>query len=938
MNFAFPICLVSIVICIILPKSPVVVVVDGQEIEDRKKKEPTTNSRPVNIFVINDESNEIANASIEVALKTLRDKYHGHLGQVYSVQTNGSDPQESLHRICNAWEKAISKGADTVPDFVLSTAIAGWSVEASNSFSSALGLPTLSAQFGQEEDLRYWNNLDNEKSSYLVQVMPPADLLPEMIRRLAIYLKVTNAAILFDRNFDMSYKYNSLLLNVPTRHVINNIAQNVKDMKEQLSRLRDLDVVNYFILGDEKTIHMVLQTAEVLNFIGHKYGWFVFTLDKDIWPNCSCKNITLLFMKPEWKETESNKGFDKSLQAILPSPFLSSAFYYDLTLLGVESMKFAIEQEDWPLEPFHISCDDYNGNNTPSRNFDFLEKLRITSKNLTPSYAAFQWGEKNGQHGADFSMSINLVYIEKETIVSTENTGSWSAGINTPLEVSNNIIVNNTAVTSYRIVTVIHPPFVMYKNETGEWYGFCIDLLNEIRQTVEFEYDIRAIDNYGEMSENGSWNGMIKELIEKRADIALGTLWVMAEREKVVDFTVPYYDLVGLTIMMLKPKTQTSLFKFLTVLENEVWFCILAAYFFTSFLMWVFDRWSPYSYQNNREKYKDDEEKREFNLKECLWFCMTSLTPQGGGEAPKNLSGRLVAATWWLFGFIIIASYTANLAAFLTVSRLDTPIESLDDLSKQYKIQYAPVRNSAAYIYFERMAHIEAKFYEIWKDMSLNDSLTEVERAKLAVWEYPVSDKYTKMFQAMKEANFPATVDEAIRRVLRLDSNNEFAYIADASTIKYLAMTNCDVTQVGEEFSRKPYAIAVQQGSPLKDQFNNAILILLNKRKLEKLKDKWWKHNPERKDCGKEDEQSDGISIHNIGGVFVVIFVGIAFACITLAFEYWWYRYRPKVARAFKQTVSSPNGKTAKVVRPIRFNLQPAPTHGFQASRFKSRF
>lgn len=27
---------------------------------------------------------------------------------------------------------------------------------------------------------------------------------------------------------------------------------------------------------------------------------------------------------------------------------------------------------------------------------------------------------------------------------------------------------------------------------------------------------------------------------------------------------------------------------------------------------------------------------------------------------------------------------------------------------------------------------------------------------------------------------------------------------------------------VGDEFSRKPYAIAVQQGSPLKDQFNNA--------------------------------------------------------------------------------------------------------------------
>ncbi|KAK2587124.1 hypothetical protein KPH14_002886 [Odynerus spinipes] len=932
MNFTFPIFLVYIVYAF-SKKS----VVEAQRDKTTNKIVPA-NSRPVNIFVITEESNEVANASISTALKTLREKYPGTLGRVYAVQVNGSDPQESLHRICDAWQDAIGKNANAVPDFVLSTVIADWSVEASNSFSSALGLPTLSAQFGQEDDIRYWSDLDEEKRNYLVQVTPPADLVPEIIRRLAIYLKVTNAAILFDGNFDMTYKYNSLLLNVPTRHVINNAAQTVDDMKEQLSRLRDLDVVNFFILGDESTIHMTLHAAEALNFTGHKYGWFALTLDKDIWPSCDCNNISLLFVRPESKEKNTSTASADSIEAVLPNPFLTSAFYYDLTLLGVKSMKAGIDREEWPLEPSHISCDEYNGNNTPSRNFDFLEKLKSVSKSMTPTYAGFKWGEKNGQHSADFLMSINLVFIERGKLASTENSGSWSAGIDSPLQVTNDAIVNNTAVTSYRVVTVIHPPFVMYKEETGEWYGFCIDLLNEIRQTVEFEYDIRAVDKYGEMSENGSWNGIIRELIEKRADIALGTLWVMAEREKVVDFTVPYYDLVGLTIMMLKPKTETSLFKFLTVLENEVWFCILAAYFFTSFLMWVFDRWSPYSYQNNREKYKDDEEKREFNLKECLWFCMTSLTPQGGGEAPKNLSGRLVAATWWLFGFIIIASYTANLAAFLTVSRLDTPIESLDDLSKQYKVQYAPVKGSAAYTYFERMAHIEARFYEIWKDMSLNDSLSEVERAKLAVWEYPVSDKYTKMFQAMKEAEFPANEEQAIRRVLRLDSSNEFAFIGDASTIKYLSMTNCDLMQVGEEFSRKPYAIAVQQGSPLKDQFNNAILVLLNKRKLEKLKDKWWKRNPERKDCEKEDDQSDGISIHNIGGVFVVIFVGIAFACLTLAFEYWWYRYRPKVGNAFKQTASSPNGKAGKAVRPIRFNLQPAPTHGFQATQFRSRF
>ena len=28
------------------------------------------------------------------------------------------------------------------------------------------------------------------------------------------------------------------------------------------------------------------------------------------------------------------------------------------------------------------------------------------------------------------------------------------------------------------------------------------------------------------------------------------------------------------------------------------------------------------------------------------------------------------------------------------------------------------------------------------------------------------------------------------------------------------------------------------------------------------------------------------------GGVFIVIFVGIGMACMTLVFEYWWYKHR----------------------------------------------
>lgn len=107
--------------------------------------------------------------------------------------------------------------------------------------------------------------------------------------------------------------------------------------------------------------------------------------------------------------------------------------------------------------------------------------------------------------------------------------------------------------------------------------------------------------------------------------------------------------------------------------------------------------------------------------------------------------------------------------------------------------------------------------------MSLNDSLSPVERAKLAVWDYPVSDKYTKIWQAMEKAGFPNTLEEAVARVLSSKSSSEgFAYIGDGSDIRYLQATNCDLQLVGEEFSRKPYAFAIRKRARYKDPLNTA--------------------------------------------------------------------------------------------------------------------
>ena len=74
----------------------------------------------------------------------------------------------------------------------------------------------------------------------------------------------------------------------------------------------------------------------------------------------------------------------------------------------------------------------------------------------------------------------------------------------------------------------------------------------------------------------------------------------------------------------------------------------------------------------------------------------------------------------------------------------------------------------------------EFVFCRIWKDMSLNDSLSDLERSKLAVWDYPVSDKYTKMWQSMKEAGLPENFDDALVRVRASPSSSEgYAFLGN---------------------------------------------------------------------------------------------------------------------------------------------------------------
>ena len=57
-------------------------------------------------------------------------------------------------------------------------------------------------------------------------------------------------------------------------------------------------------------------------------------------------------------------------------------------------------------------------------------------------------------------------------------------------------------------------------------------------------------------------------------------------------------------------------------------------------------------------------------------------------------------------------------------------------------------------------------FLAIITDNSISEY--EYERSKLAVWDYPVSDKYTKIWQKMKDTVWPGSMEEALIKSIKM--------------------------------------------------------------------------------------------------------------------------------------------------------------------------
>ncbi|GFR27123.1 glutamate receptor ionotropic, kainate 2 [Trichonephila clavata] len=165
---------------------------------------------------------------------------------------------------------------------------------------------------------------------------------------------------------------------------------------------------------------------------------------------------------------------------------------------------------------------------------------------------------------------------------------------------------------------------------------------------------------------------------------------------------MPFMNL-GISILFKKPeKKSPPLFSFLKPLSLEVWFYMGTAYLGVSLFLFILARLSPYEWVNPHPcDTENDVVENQFTLLNSFWFTIGSIMQQGSDILPRAISTRMVASSWWFFTLIMISSYTANLAAFLTAQRMTSPIESAADLAKQTTIQYGCVYAGSTMNFFQ---------------------------------------------------------------------------------------------------------------------------------------------------------------------------------------------------------------------------------------------
>ncbi|XP_048767442.1 glutamate receptor ionotropic, kainate 2-like isoform X2 [Ostrea edulis] len=732
-------------------------------------------------------------------------------------------------------------------------------------------------------------------SGFSINIHPKSDQLSKAYIDLIDSYKMKTILLIYENQGGLIKMQN--ILHAITKDVTRQIfirqadSSNVRDvLKEAKSKswtniIVDMNISNTAILLrtalQEGMIdpyhHYVLTTLDIegINLYDYKYNYVNLTGFRLVDPDDEYTRGIIKEMYYYERDTQLKLLYDKDYNTI---PY-ESALVFDAVLLFAKAI--TDQARDNIFIPPNVSCDSEDIWRSGQDLYNYIQRSEI--RGLT--------GDISIKDGRRQKFKLDVMQLTEDGL---RKVGTWTSNSTTGINITHRYIKENSPFGNKTLVvtTVLDKPYVMIKDlEPGVdgsklgndlFEGFCIDLLKEMASIVGFEYKIVPVKDglYG-IRENGEWKGIVRELIDRKADVAVAALTISYLREQYIDFTKPFLNL-GISILFKTPeRKKPGLFSFLNPLAVEIWVYVIAAYMLVSFCIFVLARFSPYEWYNPHPcNPETDTVKNTFDLSNSFWFSVGTLMQQGSDVNPRAISTRIVGATWWFFTLIIISSYTANLAAFLTVERMISPIESAEDLATQNTISYGTLEGGSTMTFF--------------KDSKI--------------------DTYRRMWHYMKNKDPSVFVNDARDGVDKVLAGN-YAYLMESTSIEYQVQQNCDLMQVGGLLDSKGFGVATPMGSPLRDKLSLAILHLQEDGKVQELYDKWWKGTgkcmSERKAI---ESKANALDVNNVGGIFVVLLAGLALAIIVAFLEFIWKS--KKNAREDRQSLCS------EMIQELRFAVR----------------
>ncbi|XP_071559616.1 NMDA receptor 1 [Temnothorax nylanderi] len=374
--------------------------------------------------------------------------------------------------------------------------------------------------------------------------------------------------------------------------------------------------------------------------------------------------------------------------------------------------------------------------------------------------------------------------------------------------------------------------------------GYCVDLLKELAKMINFTYSL-ALSPDGQFGsyviKNTSvggkkeWTGLIGEIVNERADMIVAPLTINPERAEFIEFSKPF-KYQGITILEKKPSRSSTLVSFLQPFSNTLWILVMVSVHVVALVLYLLDRFSPFG--RFKLANTDGTEEDALNLSSAIWFAWGVLLNSGIGEGtPRSFSARVLGMVWAGFAMIIVASYTANLAAFLVLERPKTKLTGINDArlrNTMENLTCATVKGSAVDMYFRRQVEL------------------------------------SNMYRTM-EANNYDTAEDAIRDI---KIGKLMAFIWDSSRLEFEAAQDCELVTAGELFGRSGYGIGLQKGSPWADAVTLAILDFHESGFMESLDNLWILHGNVQQ-CEQFEKMPNTLGLENMAGVFIVVGVGI---------------------------------------------------------------